>query len=118
MTQDMTLDPYLCVGKDWILLLEVGEHVPAEHEETIWNHTVNAKIGVVMSWAPPGQGGHGHFNCREPAYIGDRMGELGFVEANPTYFRKRSTLPWFVSNLRVFLKSGYDDIAERLEEMA
>ena len=118
MVCDLTKEPYLCEAKDWILCLELGEHVPVEYEEAVWGHLGQAKTGVIISWAPPGQGGHGHFNCREPAYIGEKMAELGFVEGKPDFFRNRSTLPWFKTNLRVFLRPECEAVAKRLEELA
>ena len=43
---------------DWVLCLEVAEHIPLEHEDTLINnlHQHN-RIGIVVSWAQKGQGG-------------------------------------------------------------
>ncbi|MEX0596586.1 MAG: hypothetical protein WD512_08800, partial [Candidatus Paceibacterota bacterium] len=48
---------------DWILSLEVGEHLPKKFEDIfIQNLHNNNKYGMILSWAVKGQGGHGHFN--------------------------------------------------------
>ncbi len=48
---------------DWVMSLEVGEHIPKEQESAyIGNIVRHAFRGVVMSWAVPGQAGHHHVN--------------------------------------------------------
>ena len=58
-------------GFDFVLCLEVGEHIPQKHEQTFINNIFRAvKKDLVLSWAPPGQySASGHFNCREKEYI-------------------------------------------------
>ena len=50
---------------DWVLSLEVGEHLPKEHEavflENVHRHNT---CGVVLSWAIKGQGGTGRMSPR------------------------------------------------------
>jgi cyclopropane fatty-acyl-phospholipid synthase-like methyltransferase len=66
---------------DYVLSLEVGEHIPKEFEttfiENIHNH--NTK-GCIVSWATlnPYQGGHGHVNNQDNDYIIARFIELGY----------------------------------------
>ena len=41
---------------DWVLTLEVGEHIPPQFMDTFLSNVVrHARHGVVMSWARPGQ---------------------------------------------------------------
>ena len=48
---------------DWILSLEVGEHIPAEYEDEFFgNLHRNNKHGIVLSYAIEGQDGTGHVN--------------------------------------------------------
>ncbi len=48
---------------DWVMSLEVGEHIPKEQESAyVGNIVRHASRGVVLSWAVPGQGGHHHVN--------------------------------------------------------
>jgi 2-polyprenyl-3-methyl-5-hydroxy-6-metoxy-1,4-benzoquinol methylase len=50
---------------DWILSLEVGEHIPHQLEDVfIGNLVRHAKKGIILSWAVPGQEGHHHVNNR------------------------------------------------------
>ena len=100
---DLTSDLFY-FSADWMLFLEVGEHIPAKHEPAIWNHLGHARQGVILSWATPGQSGHGHVNCREPEYIGQKMADLGFVEGDAARLRVASALEWFRRNLRIFTR--------------
>lgn len=48
---------------DWVLSLEVLEHIPPQFEKDVVDNVVRAaREGIVLSWAIPGQGGFGHFN--------------------------------------------------------
>ena len=65
---------------DWALCLEVAEHVPAEHSDAFLDKldAVNTQ-GVVLSWAPPGQGGHFHVNEQPPEHAIARMAARGYA---------------------------------------
>merc|ERR1712129_559280 len=64
---------------DWIMSLEVGEHIPAEYEDVyIANLDANNANGIVLSWAVEGQGGKGHVNCHNNDYIKDKFKQLGY----------------------------------------
>lgn len=44
---------------EWVISLEVGEHIPAEFESVfIQNIKQHAKNGVILSWSVEGQGGN------------------------------------------------------------
>ena len=90
---------------DWVVCLEVGEHVPVEHEESVFtNVTTCARRGIIMSWATPGQDGLSHVNEQPPEFVRQRIEARGF-RLNPSEterLRSRSTLPWFQRNLQVF----------------
>lgn len=91
--------------RDWVLSLEVGEHLPAKFEATFLKnlHTHNRK-GVVLSWAIPGQGGLGHFNERPNEYVVDQLRKLGYVQdqAASKDLRMQSSLRWFKNTIMVF----------------
>lgn len=93
---------------DWVLCLEVAEHIPLEHEDTLINnlHQHN-RIGIVVSWAQKGQGGCGHVNERDPDYVADLFIRLGYRLCRETgeKLREASTLRWFRRNIMVFLRS-------------
>lgn len=55
---------------DWVLSLEVGEHIPTQFEESFVGNIVrHARKGAVISWAVPGQTGHFHVNNKDKAAV-------------------------------------------------
>jgi hypothetical protein len=92
---------------DWVLSLEVGEHLPQEFEDIfIHNLHNNNKNGIVLSWAIKGQGGHGHFNEQNNDYIKSKICRLGYINDTlaENILRKDSTLFWFKNTIMVFRK--------------
>lgn len=92
---------------DWVLSLEVGEHLHKDCESYFISnlHRHNVK-GIVLSWAVKGQGGFGHFNEQNNDYIKNIMANYGYVndvEAENA-LRRASTLSWFKNTLMVFRK--------------
>jgi tetratricopeptide (TPR) repeat protein len=90
---------------DWVLSLEVGEHIPAEHESTFLdNLDRHNREGIVLSWAVEGQPGRGHVNCRNNDYIKARLQERGYRndEDAEVHLRNQSDLWWFRNTLMVF----------------
>lgn len=92
---------------DWVMCLEVGEHVPAQFELMVIDniHRHNTK-GVVLSWAVPEQGGNGHVNNHSNRYIRNLMKALGYKYSIKVDndLRHRATLKWFKETLMVFRK--------------
>ena len=64
---------------DYVMSLEVGEHIPHEHEKTFIRnlHAAN-RCGLILSWAVLEQGGFSHINCHSNGYLIDLLGELGY----------------------------------------
>lgn len=90
---------------DWVLSLEVGEHLPQQFEQTfIDNICSNNKYGIVLSWALKGQGGKGHFNEQNNDYVINKIEHEGFVydEVVSSRLRQKSTLSWFKNTIMVF----------------
>ena len=88
-----------------ILSLEVGEHIPVEHEGMFLRNVVKyANDWIILSWAIPGQNGDGHVNCRSNQYIIEQMLELkyAFVPQETAILREAAELPWFKDTLMVF----------------
>ena len=88
-----------------MLCLEVGEHLPKEYEDTLFNNIIrNSKSEIVVSWAIPGQTGDGHINEQSNDYVKSKMASLGYannLEAE-NILRKASTLAWFKNTIMVF----------------
>jgi len=76
---DLVLPLHLPMN-DWVMSIEVGEHIPHSHEAMyIRNlHAHNCK-GIVLSWAKTGQGGVHHINCHDKPYLLDIFQPLGYV---------------------------------------
>lgn len=92
---------------DWILSLEVGEHLPKKFEDIfIQNLHNNNKYGIILSWAIKGQGGHGHFNEQNNDYIKSKICSLGYINDidSENKLRKYSSLRWFKNTIMVFRK--------------
>lgn len=93
---------------DWVMSLEVGEHLPKQFEDIfIFNLHNNNKTGIVLSWALEGQGGYGHFNERNNDYIKNKICSLGYTNdvAAENFLRSNATLWWFRNTVMVFRKN-------------
>lgn len=85
---DLTLPSLALERADWVVSLEVGEHVPREHEYTfIRNLHAHNCIGVVLSWAC--YGGHQHVNRRPNEFVIDAFTQLGYRYDEPASMRMR-----------------------------
>jgi hypothetical protein len=94
-----------------VVCIEVGEHVPAQHESTLIDNFAKATAKgalCVISWAVPGQSGRGHVNCLPPSEVIEKMTNAGFnYEKDLTQDAKKSVsdLPWLPNTLLVFRKA-------------
>jgi hypothetical protein len=102
---DLT-QPYAREGgpADWVLSLEVGEHVPAQFEG-VYLDTLhrNNRCGVLLSWAVPGQDGKGHVNTLRNEEVQARMAARGYAfdAAAAAAVRAKAELPWFQNTFMV-----------------
>ncbi|CAJ1396640.1 unnamed protein product [Effrenium voratum] len=90
---------------DWVLCLEVAEHIPPEHEwKFLRNLRWHASQGLVLSWAPPGIEGEGHVNCQELEESRRRVEALGFRqdEEATAALREASQVPWIAASVAVY----------------
>jgi len=94
---------------DYVLCLEVGEHIPEEYENTlIKNIHKSNKLGVVLSWGIVGQQGSGHINCRNNDYIRNIFENMGYVSNVDVEKKLRlsATYSWFHNTIMVFEKKS------------
>lgn len=65
---------------DWVLCLEVGEHIPKEYSDMLLANLKNhAKKGLVMSWSDDWEG-IGHVNClTRQEFVATVQRKTGFV---------------------------------------
>lgn len=93
---------------DWLVCLEVGEHIPKTFEKVLVENIVrHASKGIILSWAIKGQGGDGHFNCQNNDYVKEMMSQYGFnndLKAEK-YLRTHCSLRWFPKSLMVFRRA-------------
>jgi len=98
---DLTKPAALEIIFDWILCLEVGEHIPKQYEKTfIQNlHQFNKK-GIVLSWALPRQDGTGHINCKINDDVRTIFLDLGYKCDWQWEKRMRETVKkaWWLNN--------------------
>ncbi|CAG0908167.1 unnamed protein product [Cyprideis torosa] len=90
---------------DWILSLEVAEHIPEQFEDTFLDNIFrHAREGIVLSWAVPRQGGTGHVNLHLFSFVRDVMAKAGFIhdEAASQQFKNAAILSWLKANTNVF----------------
>ncbi|CAJ1389373.1 unnamed protein product [Effrenium voratum] len=78
---------------DWVVCLEVGEHIPHENEKSlIANIHAHNRKGVVLSWAHLLQAGHAHVNCHSAEYLRRVFEGLGYKYDNATSQALRETV--------------------------
>ena len=93
---------------DWVISIEVGEHIPKSREATFLDNLVkNCRVGVILTWAIRAQLGYQHVNCHDNEYIINRMFERGMTYDERLSVLFRSTvnkLPWLANTIMVFKK--------------
>ena len=101
---DLTL-PLALPKADFVMSLEVGEHVSSKNEGMLIRnmHHHNCK-GVILSWGVLGQDGHGHTNNHANEYIIGIFEKLDYVHdvATQQKFRDADVYSWFKNSIMVF----------------
>ena len=104
---DLSAPQYGLKAYDWILCLEVAEHIPREFESTFLDNLVrHARRGIVLSWAKLGQGGLAHVNNRPLEYVIDQMSKRGFAldKAATELLQNSCILNWLRNNVKVYMR--------------
>jgi cyclopropane fatty-acyl-phospholipid synthase-like methyltransferase len=105
MTGDLT-KPINMQKRNWVLSLEVGEHIPKELTQNYIDNLKNLnREGIVLSWAIPGQGGDGHVNELPNEDVIAMFPEYTYDVEASLYLRSKSTLWWFKNTIMVFRKN-------------
>ena len=114
MVHIMDIRRPISMGRDFDLVtcLEVVEHIEPEYEEQLIQNLVNLTgVWLLISAAPPGQGGHYHVNCQPHSYWIQKFAEKGIVHHGVgTQLIKDNLEPWkqkdgikaFYKNLLLF----------------
>ena len=88
-----SLDTQVTFPKGNVISLEVGEHIPKEHEHMfIKNITEYCNDTLILSWALPGQGGHGHYNEQPNEYVIQKIEAQGLKFDAPSTLKFRNEL--------------------------
>jgi len=93
---------------DWVVCLEVVEHIPSEFESIVLDNVIRpAKVGVVLSWANPTQPGVEHVNARPAEYVEEELRRRGLMpDVDATQqLRNASELSWLQTNTVVYRKT-------------
>ena len=104
---DLSVPQYGIPIYDWIVSLEVAEHIPKEYESTFLSNLVrHAKTGIILSWARPSQQGYGHVNGRDIEYVLDKMNELGFERnlEDSQLLQSHCSFLWLEKNTNVYFR--------------
>lgn len=102
---DLSVPQYGLPVYDWVISLEVAEHIPRQFEKSFLDNVArHAYKGVILSWAVPDQGGYSHVNRRTQAYVKAAMLNRGFlVDLEATSKMQRAAqLPWLKENTVVY----------------
>jgi len=109
MTVDLTKERYVGIDYDLVMCLEVGEHIPEKFETIFIENLVRyCSRYLILSWAPPGQKGSGHVNCRDYKYVMQKMLKYGFELHEELTIRLQvaADLPWLKKNTRAYEKAS------------
>tara|TARA_A100001391_G_C5076724_1_gene279342 strand:- start:2052 stop:2948 length:897 start_codon:yes stop_codon:yes gene_type:complete len=96
---------------DYVMSLEVAEHIPKEFEETYVNNLIrHTGEYLITSWATVGQGGDGHVNEQDEDYVLNMYKEKGMVYNKEVSeaLRNVATLGWFKNTIYVFEKQSVE----------
>ena len=98
---------------DWVISLEVGEHISNSHEGMFLRnlHQHNCK-GIILSWAILGQGGKSHINTHSSSYVISLVEALGYTwdSGLTKQFRRNGDnhfdqYEWFKKSILVFRRN-------------
>lgn len=99
---------------DWVLSLEVGEHIPKEFEQIFLDNIISflPKV-IILSWSIPEYGGDGHVNSRPNEYIITEIEKRNYTfDVDSTKFLRgypaKYPYPcyWFSKTLMIFRKNN------------
>lgn len=105
---DLTIPQYGLPIYDWVICLEVAEHIPIEFEDIFLSNLArHAKTGLILSWAVPGQPGHYHVNNKEFSLVIETLRKVGFDwdEKMSKFLQTQAHNGVFKSNLNVYYRN-------------
>lgn len=94
---------------DWVMSLEVAEHIPPKFENAYMDNIArHCREGIILSWATPGQGGYAHINEKHFDYVNKLLQRYDFEwdEKASYYLRNASKVFWLRENVSVFRRKS------------
>ena len=104
---DLSVPIYHIDKYDWVISLEVAEHIPKQFENVFLDNIVrHAGEGIILSWAKIGQGGRSHVNNKNFIDVKILLEDKGFFHepSDSVTFKNVATLKWLKDNINVFRK--------------
>ena len=102
---DLSVPIYHLPIYDWIISIEVAEHIPKKYEQIYIDNLVrHAKKGIIISWAILNQEGLGHVNNQNFPYIEEQLRTRDFILDNHTtsQIKNSTTFGWVKRNIYSF----------------
>jgi len=90
LREPIEMDPF-----GLVTCFEVAEHIEPKHADQFVKNLAGMSDRLLLSIAPPGQGGHYHVNCRPIEYWIDKFNPLGYAPDVEVATRIKDRLaPW------------------------
>lgn len=109
MQADLSIPLSASIRADCCFCLEVAEHLPEKHANTLLDTLTGIADMVLFSAAIPGQGGDGHLNEQWPAYWQLKFAERGFNAYDiirPVIWNHPEIHFWYQQNIMVYAKEN------------
>ena len=108
----------LALGRrfDLAICLEVAEHVPSDHAESLIDGLAGTADVVLFGAAIPYQGGYGHINEQRPSWWRDKFVRRGFAPydlVRPKFWENASVHYWYRQNAFVYVSTSNGRATER-----
>ncbi|WP_417200706.1 class I SAM-dependent methyltransferase [Bizionia sp.] len=94
---------------DFIISLEVAEHLPEASADNFIEIITNHGDLVMFSAAIPGQGGQNHINEQWPSYWADKFKKHGYLAYDiirPEFWNNEKLYSWYKQNIIIYAKEG------------
>lgn len=119
VVQTMLLDQPIDLGRsfDWVMCIEVAEHIPREYEATFLdNLRRHAREGLIISWSEHGGGGV-HPNARPWGEVLELLSAAHFRHDEAATADIRTRISWLRGAVHVF-RTTWPDAQGRLSPWA
>lgn len=101
-------------GFDVCYSLEVAEHIEEEYADQFIDNLCFLSNNILITAAPPGQGGHGHYNCQPKEYWIEKFNKKNYrndtvlemvFQTNIEKFKNKRGMNSYYNNCMVFRRT-------------